>query len=146
MPCFSAVNCSERSEKGVRLFLLPQGKRNEERAKQWIINLKRANLPKTTYVCEVGSPSKQPRTKQPRQNSPDKTAPVKTARDKTAPDKTAPDKTIKYCINFILQKHFTEDQFENNRIDNKRPIRWNAIATIFSHKKIAKQRKPPVDR
>lgn len=33
------------------------------------------------------------------------------------------------------------DQFENNRADNK-ILRWNYIPTIFSHKKVEKQRKP----
>lgn len=47
-------NCSERSEKGSRLFLLPQGDKNAERRKKWIINIKREGpLPKRAFVCEV---------------------------------------------------------------------------------------------
>lgn len=38
-------------------------------------------------------------------------------------------------VKFVLQKHFANDQFENNRADQKRPLRWNAVPTIFSHKK-----------
>ncbi|KAJ8980870.1 hypothetical protein NQ317_001334, partial [Molorchus minor] len=79
MPCCCVPNCSERTEKGIRLFLLPQGKRNIERRKKWI-------------------------------------------------------------------KHFTEDQFENKRQDLKRPLRWNAVPTLFLHKKVGKSRKPPTSR
>ncbi|KAJ8978026.1 hypothetical protein NQ317_000485 [Molorchus minor] len=87
MPCCCVPNCSERTEKGIRLFLLPQGKRNIERRKKWIVNIKRKNkLPERAYVCE---------------------------------------------------KHFTEDQFENKRQDLKRPLRWNAVPTLFLHKKNA---------
>ncbi|XP_023311340.1 THAP domain-containing protein 4-like [Anoplophora glabripennis] len=96
MPCCCSVNCSERSEKGTRLFLLPQGPKNESRRKQWINNINRKDrLPDRAYVCE---------------------------------------------------KHFTSDQFENNRADGKRPLRWNAVPTIFSHKTVPKQRKPPMIR
>ncbi|XP_069672776.1 THAP domain-containing protein 5-like isoform X2 [Periplaneta americana] len=53
MPCCCAVNCSQRSEKNVRLFLLPQGDINKERRKKWIKNIKRKGcLPKRAYVCE----------------------------------------------------------------------------------------------
>ncbi|KAJ8951276.1 hypothetical protein NQ318_008179 [Aromia moschata] len=44
------------------------------------------------------------------------------------------------------KKHFTNDQFENNRVDKKRPLRWDAVPTIFAHKKLPKPRKLPTVR
>jgi len=32
----------------------------------------------------------------------------------------------------VVQAHFEDSQFENNRQDGKRPLKWNAIPTLFS--------------
>ena len=53
MPCCCVLNCSNRSERGFRLFHLPKGKANEERRKLWIQNIGRKNLPNNPFVCEV---------------------------------------------------------------------------------------------
>ncbi|XP_023215866.1 THAP domain-containing protein 1-like [Centruroides sculpturatus] len=91
MPCCCVVDCTNRTEKGFRLFKLPQGPKNEERRKMWIKNIgRKGNLSSQSYVCQI---------------------------------------------------HFTEDQFENNRIDGKKPLRWNAVPTIFSHNKVSSPKK-----
>ncbi|XP_044727520.1 zinc finger protein 569-like [Chrysoperla carnea] len=52
MPLCAAVNCSNRFEDGFRLFLLPT---DENRKKQWLINIGRENWTpsKISCVCEV---------------------------------------------------------------------------------------------
>ncbi|KAJ8958275.1 hypothetical protein NQ318_017419 [Aromia moschata] len=47
---------------------------------------------------------------------------------------------------FVCEKHFTNDQFDNNRVDKKRPLRWDAVPTIFAHKKLPNPRKLPTVR
>lgn len=91
MPCCCALGCSNRFEAGYRLFLIPQGSKNEERREKWKENIGRSNLPERAYVCE---------------------------------------------------EHFTENQFETNRVDEKRPLKWNAVPTIFRSKKASKSKKP----
>uniref|UniRef100_A0A6P7G0D8 Uncharacterized protein LOC114336145 n=1 Tax=Diabrotica virgifera virgifera TaxID=50390 RepID=A0A6P7G0D8_DIAVI len=76
-------NCSNRTEKGVRLFMFPQGDNNEERRQQWIRNVDRTDLPQKPFLCEV---------------------------------------------------HFENDQFENNRQDQRRLLKPDAVPTIFPHK------------
>lgn len=34
---------------------------------------------------------------------------------------------------YVCQDHFTNDQFEMARADNKKLLKWNAIPTLFSH-------------
>ncbi|XP_044739340.1 uncharacterized protein LOC123300759 [Chrysoperla carnea] len=51
MPGCAVLNCKQRSENGVRLFLLPQGSNNEERRNIWLKNLGRIDPPKHTYIC-----------------------------------------------------------------------------------------------
>ncbi|XP_075222871.1 uncharacterized protein LOC142325253 [Lycorma delicatula] len=80
MPGCCALGCTNRSEHGYRMFLLPQGDRNEDRRLQWVKNIGRPDVPSKSVVCE---------------------------------------------------KHFTPDQFENNRQDNKRLLKWNAVPTLF---------------
>lgn len=92
MPCCSAINCSNRTEKGHRLFPLPQGERNEKRRNKWLKNIGRKTFPSTIFVC---------------------------------------------------QKHFTDDQFENNRKDGKKLLRWDAVPTIFDHLPPPKPKRPP---
>ena len=53
-----AVDCKSNSftkdrKKGLRFFGLPKGKHKETLRKKWIHNIKRQNLPKDPYVCEL---------------------------------------------------------------------------------------------
>nr|XP_012218253.1 PREDICTED: THAP domain-containing protein 4-like [Linepithema humile] len=51
MPCCVAINCANRTEKGVRLFLFPA---DDVRRQQWIYNLCRESWTPTKYsrLCE----------------------------------------------------------------------------------------------
>ncbi|CAG9861731.1 unnamed protein product [Phyllotreta striolata] len=35
---------------------------------------------------------------------------------------------------FVCEKHFQQDQFENNRRDGRRPLKYNAVPTLFDFK------------
>jgi hypothetical protein len=52
MPCCAAVNCSSRTENGVRLFRFPK---NKDRRARWATNTKRDKWQPTdaSYLCEV---------------------------------------------------------------------------------------------
>jgi len=52
MPCCVAVNCSNRSEKGFKLYCFP---RNPQRRAVWAAKVKRDNWKPTnsSYLCEV---------------------------------------------------------------------------------------------
>lgn len=53
MPYCCAVNCTNRTIDGVRLFLLPQGPKNDERRRIWLRNINRKNwTPNRAYLCE----------------------------------------------------------------------------------------------
>lgn len=51
MVCCAALNCSNRSDKGWKLFKLPRG----DRGKIWVQNIRRGNEfnSKTAHLCEV---------------------------------------------------------------------------------------------
>lgn len=50
-----AVGCSNRSEKGYKLFYLPRGKSNEDRRRTWLLRIRRKDFKPTnrTALCEV---------------------------------------------------------------------------------------------
>lgn len=52
MPNCAAVNCSNRGEKGFKLFVFP---RNPDRRAQWVQNMRRDNWTPTdgARLCEV---------------------------------------------------------------------------------------------
>ncbi len=52
MPCCSAVNCSNNTAKGFKLYRFP---RDKTRRREWALKVKRLNWePKdTSYLCEV---------------------------------------------------------------------------------------------
>ncbi|CAH1118384.1 unnamed protein product [Phaedon cochleariae] len=89
MPYCCVSNCYNKTEKGSRLFALPQGKRNEERRKQWLKCIYRDDLPLNAFVCE---------------------------------------------------DHFTDDQFENHKVNNARLLKVTAVPTIFFSTKEAARR------
>ncbi|XP_057658018.1 zinc finger and BTB domain-containing protein 41-like isoform X1 [Diorhabda carinulata] len=53
MPACCVPYCSNRTEKGIRLFMLPQGDRNKERREAWIKNINRDDLSSRAQICEV---------------------------------------------------------------------------------------------
>lgn len=53
MPACCVPYCSNRTEKGIRLFMLPQGDRNTERREAWIKNINRDDLSSKAQICEV---------------------------------------------------------------------------------------------
>ncbi|XP_071822165.1 uncharacterized protein [Apostichopus japonicus] len=46
----------------------------------------------------------------------------------------------------LCDAHFSEDQFEQNRVDGKRKLKSTAIPTILPHRRCKKVRKPPPRR
>lgn len=53
MPACCVKTCRNRSEKGFRLFRLPQGDRNAKRKQKWLDLIGRKNIPERAVVCEV---------------------------------------------------------------------------------------------
>ncbi|XP_067012034.2 uncharacterized protein [Anabrus simplex] len=54
MPCCCVVGCHNNSEKGFKLYRLPQGEANEQRRQMWIDNIGRKDpLPRHAVVCQV---------------------------------------------------------------------------------------------
>ena len=45
--------CTNRSEKGFRLFRLPTGKNNNERRKEWLKLIGKDTLSARAAICEV---------------------------------------------------------------------------------------------
>jgi hypothetical protein len=44
-----------------------------------------------------------------------------------------------------LKDHFDNSQMEQGRVDGKKKLKWNAVPTLFLHRKVSlkKVRKPP---
>ena len=54
MPCCSAVNCSNNTAKGFKLYRFP---RDKTRRREWAVKVKRLNWESkdTSYLCEVSA-------------------------------------------------------------------------------------------
>ncbi|XP_054925891.1 uncharacterized protein [Dermacentor andersoni] len=55
MPCCCAYNCSNKPEDGCAVFMIPTGKRDGLRRKQWLLNIGRKDFVPTrnSVLCEI---------------------------------------------------------------------------------------------
>ncbi|XP_049526563.1 THAP domain-containing protein 1-like isoform X3 [Dermacentor silvarum] len=55
MPCCCAYNCCKKPEDGIAVFVIPQGKRDVLRRRQWLLNIGRKDFVPTrnSVVCEL---------------------------------------------------------------------------------------------